>query len=105
MLTKFILSAGEIPKWCEKRKHLAREMSVYQSQDIYQLSETSLFTVKKYRHKPMMHNVTFILRRDIPFPCLIFADSSRQVENWELMWVAQQVCDADDLHHWLLTCK
>lgn len=53
---------------------------------------------------PKMH--TLIHRRDILlFPCSIFADSSRQVENWELMWVAQQVCDTDDLHYWLLTCE
>lgn len=45
MLTMFILSTGKIPKWSVKRKHLAREMSVYQNQDIYQLSETSLFTI------------------------------------------------------------
>lgn len=112
MLTMFIFSTGKIPKWSVKRKHLAREMSVYQNQDIYQLSETSLFTVKKkwwkspLNHIPVPKMHTLIHRRDILlFPCSIFADSSRQVENWELMWVAQQVCDTDDLHYWLLTCE
>lgn len=46
--------------------------------------------VPEPRHLPTVRNI-------------VVYDSSRQVENWELMWVAQQVCDADDLHHWLLT--
>lgn len=76
MLTMFILSTGKIPKWSVKRKHLAREMSVYQNQDIYQLSETSLFTVKKkwwkspLNHIPVPKMHTLIHRRDILlFPC------------------------------------
>ncbi|XP_062611138.1 uncharacterized protein LOC134272983 [Saccostrea cucullata] len=32
---------------------------------------------------------------------IVVYDSTRQVENWELAWVAQQVCDTPDTQQWL----
>ncbi|XP_061189893.1 uncharacterized protein LOC133197730 [Saccostrea echinata] len=32
---------------------------------------------------------------------IVVYDSTRQVENWELAWVAQKVCDTPDTQQWL----
>ncbi|XP_048753296.1 uncharacterized protein LOC125664543 [Ostrea edulis] len=32
---------------------------------------------------------------------IVVYDSTRQVENWELAWVAQKICDTPDTQQWL----